>query len=348
MSRLTIAENEFVSLKREKTIVLAIIIQLFIAGFSSFLLVGLVALYEPGETTGESIEFGVAGDASDRLIEVVESEGPWSLTPYETRTQARENFKQGRVDAVLLASYTETEQIRVEVLIPEESIQSTITVVHARDALKVLEEHERSSHQFSLSASPLVVPELPEASPTFGFTYTVLLPLLVFLPIFISGSIALDSFTEELETGTLELLLVTPLQPSEIIDGKLIPPVALIPLQVVAWLGLLVLNGSVITNPFLLLVYATSVGVIIVCLGVTLAIAFRNRQSAQLVYSLGVIAAFLLGAVLPEAPPNIIAKLAMGSTTSVTGLLVIGHALLAVIVVVLVRSYVSGYFLTGH
>ncbi len=345
---MTIAKSEFVSLKREKTIVLAIVIQLFIAGFSSFLLVGLVALYEPGETTRGSIEFGVAGDATDRLIEVVESEGPWSMTRYETRTQARENFEQGRVDAVLLASYTETRQIHVDVLVPAENIQSTITVVHAREALKILEEQERLSHQSSLSASPLLVPELPEASPTFGFTYTVLLPLLVFLPIFISGSIALDSFTEELESGTLELLLVTPLHPSEIIDGKLIPPIALIPLQVVAWLGLLVLNGSTIANPLSLLLYATSVGTIIVSLGVTLAILFRNRQSAQLVYSLGVIAVFLLGAVLPEAPPNIIAKLAIGSTTSITYIIVTGHVLLAVIAVLLVRTHVSEYFFAGQ
>lgn len=326
---------------------LAIVIQLFIAGFSSFLLVGLVALYEPGETSSGSIEFGVTGDAKDRLIEVVDSKGPWSLTSYETETQARENFERGRVDAVLITSYTDTSQIRVEVLVPAESIQSTITVVHVRDALKVLEEQERLSHQSSLSSPPLLVPDLPGASPTFGFTYTVLLPLLVFLPVFISGSIALDSFTEEIETGTLELLLVTPLQASEIIDGKLIPPVVLIPLQVVAWLGLLVLNGSAIANPISILVYATSVGIIIVCLGVTLAVVFRNRQSAQLVYSLGVIAVFLLGAVLPEAPPNIIAKLAMGSTTSMTGWIVVTHVVIAVFVLVLVRSYVTEFFLTG-
>lgn len=347
MPRLTIAKNEFVSLKREKTIVLAIVIQLFIAGFSSFLLVGLVALYEPGEATSGSIEFGVAGDAKERLIEVVNSEGPWSMTSYETQTRARENFERGRVDAVLLASYTDTNQIGVEVLVPAESIQSTITVVHVREALKVLEEQERLSHQSSLSSSPLLVPNLPDASPTFGFTYTVLLPLLVFLPIFISGSIALDSFTEELESGTLELLLVTPLQPSEIIDGKLLPPVVLIPLQVAAWLGLLVMNGSAIANPVWVLLYATSIGMIVVCLGVTLAVVFRNRQSAQFVYSLGVIAVFLLGAVLPEAPPNIIAKLAMGTTTSMTGWIVLSHVFLAIIIVLLVRTYVTEYFLTG-
>lgn len=33
--------------------------------------------------------------------------------------------------------------------------------------------------------------------PYFGFTYTVLVPLLTFLPVFLSGSIAVDAITEE-------------------------------------------------------------------------------------------------------------------------------------------------------
>lgn len=343
MSRVTIAKQEFVSLKLEKTILLAIIIQLFIAGFSSFLLVGLVTLYDPGAPTGSTVEFGVTGEATERLVEAVDSEGPWSTTRFEGESSARENFQQGRVDAVFLASYSDTGQITVEVIVPAESIQSTVTVVHVREALKVLEEKERVANQAKLTQPPLSIPELPQASPTYGFTYTVLLPLLVFLPIFISGSIALDSFTEELETGTLELLLVTPLQPSEIIDGKLIPPILLIPIQVLAWLVLLMLNGSTIANPIELLIYATSVGSIIVCLGVTLAIGLEKRQSAQLVYSLGVIAVFLLGSLLPEGPPNIIAKLAMASQTTTTHGLVVGHFLLALIVVFVVRTHIAEF-----
>jgi len=48
LSRAAIARRELGSLSREKTIVLALLIQLVIAAFSSFLVVGLASLYEPG------------------------------------------------------------------------------------------------------------------------------------------------------------------------------------------------------------------------------------------------------------------------------------------------------------
>jgi len=49
-SRLTIAGRELSGLRAEKTILLAIAIQLFIAAFSSFLVVGLVSMYDPGRS----------------------------------------------------------------------------------------------------------------------------------------------------------------------------------------------------------------------------------------------------------------------------------------------------------
>ena len=61
---LVVARRDLASLSREKTIVLALAIQLFIAAFSSFLLVGLVSLYDPASAPGGDIDVGVAGNAS--------------------------------------------------------------------------------------------------------------------------------------------------------------------------------------------------------------------------------------------------------------------------------------------
>ena len=62
-ARLTIAGREVRSLVDEKTILLAIAIQLFVAAFSSFLVVGLVSLSDPGSAGANvEIEAAVAGD----------------------------------------------------------------------------------------------------------------------------------------------------------------------------------------------------------------------------------------------------------------------------------------------
>ena len=59
--RVVIARRDVASLSREKTIVLALFIQLFVAAFSSFLVVGLTSLYSPGEVSANEIVVGVTG-----------------------------------------------------------------------------------------------------------------------------------------------------------------------------------------------------------------------------------------------------------------------------------------------
>lgn len=60
-NRLVIFRKELRSVLDEKTIVLAITIQLFIAAFSSFLVIGLVAMYDPASVRGGGLKVGVAG-----------------------------------------------------------------------------------------------------------------------------------------------------------------------------------------------------------------------------------------------------------------------------------------------
>lgn len=346
MGRLRIALRELSSLRREKTIVLALVIQLFLAGFSSFLLVGLVSLYDPASVTGGGVTIGVTGEARDDLIESIDNEGPWGVTRYETEEAALTAFQNGHVDAVMIATPLRNGVVDVRAFIPDESVRSTMIVVQVRDALAVYERDRRNALRFRLERRPLPVPDLPDASPTFSFTYTVLLPLLMFLPAFISGSIATDSITEELDAGTFELLLVSPLTQGEIIDGKMGAMIALAPAQAAAWLGLLWVNGTPIANPIPILGIVSATAVIVVVLGTGLAAVFGDRQSAQLVYSLAVILAFLLAAFLPESPPNTIAKLAIGSPDTLSYWLVVGYVGTAVVCYGLARYVVTGSFTT--
>ena len=65
MSRRAIARRELASLSREKTIVLALVIQLCIAGFSSFLVVGLPVLYDPGAIADDTSTSVLSGATPD-------------------------------------------------------------------------------------------------------------------------------------------------------------------------------------------------------------------------------------------------------------------------------------------
>ena len=49
-----VAKKEFFGLASEKTILLAVLLQVFIALFSSFLMVGLTSMYDPAALSGYS------------------------------------------------------------------------------------------------------------------------------------------------------------------------------------------------------------------------------------------------------------------------------------------------------
>jgi ABC-type Na+ efflux pump permease subunit len=340
--RATIAKRDLSSLSREKTIVLALLIQLFIAAFSSFLVVGLTSLYDPGSVDGGGIEVGVTGEARAELVAAARSVDGVTVTPFETQETATAQFDSGGVDALLTGTYVETDagsQLDVTAVAPDENIRTTLIVVQLRSILTELERAERFDRAAHLEFVPLELPAPADASPYFGFTYTILIPLLLFLPPFISGSVAVDAITEEIERQTLELLRVAPVSLTDIVDGKAIGMILLAPLQAALWILLLGVNGIAVSNALALLVLVTAVATILVVLGLGLGLVTRRRRRAQLLYSVLAILLFGRAVLLPEHPATTVARLAVASATQVTMAHVVGFAVAATVAYAAVRTY---------
>jgi ABC-type Na+ efflux pump permease subunit len=343
-TRWTIAKRDLASLSREKTIVLALLIQLFVAGFSSFLVVGLTALYDPGAVQGEPIVVGVTGETQDKLVAAAADNENIRAERYETEENALAAFDDGTVDAVVTGSTVEGEQgsrIEISAIAPAEDLRTTLIVVSVREYLSDLETTERTDRLEHLDFEPVPVPEEGDSSQFFSFTYTILIPLLLFLPAFISGSIAVDSVTEELERGTLELLRVSPVSLTDIVDGKAVGMVALAPLQAALWLALLRFNGIGIGNFATLLVFVTALTTLGVVLGIVIGLVTGQRRRAQLLYSTLVLLLFGAAVALPEHPAATVATLAVGSETTTTLAHVGGAAGLAVLAYLLARLYIG-------
>jgi ABC-type Na+ efflux pump permease subunit len=343
--RLIVARRDLASLGREKTIVLAILIQLFVAAFSSFLVVGLTSLYDPGSVESGGIEMAVTGDAQQELFEAVAETDGVQPIEFDSTDSARRAFNGGRVDAVLVGSIAPGpdggERISVTAIAPDGSIRTTLVVVQLREVLKTLERNERFERAESLDTVPLELPPEANASPYFGFTYTVLIPLLLFLPPFISGSVAVDTITEEIERGTLELLRVAPVSLVDIVDGKSLAMIALAPAQAALWIGLLAVNGITVSNPLVLLAFVGATAAIVVFFGVALGLQLGRRRPAQLLYSVLTLVVFGAAILLPEHPSTTAAKLAVDSPSLLTYAHVWGYVVVAVVLAVLIRQYVS-------
>jgi len=327
--RLTIAKRELWVLGREKTIVLALVIQLFVAGFSGFLVVGLVSLYDPGSVEGYGIEAAVTGEASDEMLAAMDDSDALTGTEYDTTAAAFEAFDEGRAQAVFGTSIR-GDSIEVVLTAPEGSIETTLVVSESQEVLRALERQQRAERAASLEVVPLELPPDRGGNPYFDFTYTVLLPLLVFLPVFISGSIAVDSITEEVDRGTLELLRVAPVSLTQIVDGKSLAMITIAPLQAMTWLALLSLNGVKIANGAWLFAVVTAATVVVVAFAVAVSLAAADRRAAQLLFSVGVLLLFAAASFLPGGPANVAALLAIDSARPATYAAVGGYVVAAV------------------
>jgi len=327
--RLTIARRDIASLSREKTIVLALLIQLFVAAFSSFLVVGLTSLYSPGSVSGGEIVVGVSGEHGDAVIEAAAEQSDLRTVSYEQPADAREAYRDGDLHAAIIAGDS-SGRISAEVIAPQESIQTTLIIDKVRTLLEGVERNERIERAGSLERSTVPLPEETRASPYFGFTYTVLLPLLLFLPPFISGSVAVDALTEEVERGTLELLRVAPVSLVDIVDGKAIGMILIAPAQAGMWILLLGVNDITVANVVPLLVLVTAFATVVVVTGLALGIVTGRRRQAQLLYSVLVLLGFGSLLFLPEHPATTVAKLAVDSATVLTALHVAGYVVLGV------------------
>jgi ABC-type Na+ efflux pump permease subunit len=337
--RLSIARRELATLRSEKTIVLALLIQLFIAAFSSFLVVGLVSLYDPGSVEGYETTVGVTGDAADDLLRVVDEQPSMAGVAYDSQAAARTAFRNGEVSAVLLAD-RRAGRVFVTATVPDGSVRTTVIVVQLRDALSTFERTERERRSATLSTTPLDLPPRVGSTPYYGFSYTVLLPLLCFLPVFISGSMVVDSVTEEVDRGTLELLRVAPVSTVDIVDGKVWAAAALAPAQAGLWLALLDFNGTTVRHPLALLAVVGALALLVVTLGATIAVLAPDRRAAQFLYAVGVLVAFGGSTLLPYSPVNTVARLAVDSVGATYPPLVAGYVALGIAAYLLLRRAV--------
>ncbi|MFB6220080.1 MAG: ABC transporter permease, partial [Halolamina sp.] len=308
---------------------LALLIQLFVAAFSSFLVVGLVSMYQPGSVAGITVDAAVTGDAADSLLETLDEQPAMDGEQYETRSAAMDAFRGGDVQVVFEAQRAADGRIAVLTTVPDANVRTTVVVVEVRKALRAYERAERVKRVQYLTNEPLALPGQPGSSPYFGFSYTVLVPLLLLLPAFIGGSVTVDSITEEIDRGTLELLRVAPLSPGAIVDGKLLASVLLAPAQAALWMALLTFNGTPVANLPTLLLLTTAFALAVSGLGAAVSLLTPDRRVAQFLYSTGVLVLFGAATLLPGSPANTIARLAVDSADVIVHATVAGYVVLA-------------------
>lgn len=307
------------SLLHEKTLTLAIIIQLLIASLSSLLVIGLASFFDPSALDKYDVEKAKVGIIGEGELEKFIEKSQIRPYHYSELESAINDFNNNRIDAILVippVNAADNEIIRIVLYLPKSDIKGTLVTLQLKKPLEDYEAFVRDVRSPRIGFEPirLYVDDAPRKTSTyFEFIYGILIPLLVFTPIFISGGLIIDTFTEEHERKTLELLLVSPASFSEILNGKMLTAVIIVPLQSLLWLLLVSLNRIAVHNIGIILLLISIIASIVVLIGAIVAVKYRERMVSQYIYSLILILLFLVGFLFAESPFNLVTRLAAGA-----------------------------------
>lgn len=314
-----VMKKDLAGLGKERTIMLAILLQLFVALFSSFLMVGLTSMYDPSALarySGVKYQVAYVGESSE-LKSLLEESDQFQVYTMDLST-AVAALGERKLSAVIYVPDTEkdaADPIKVTLYSLQNDIQSTIVNVQLKEVFLVFEEDLRKARSGRLDLLPVTL-EFPSsrAGPGFyEFIYGLLIPLLLFMPAIISAALIIDLITEEYQHHTLETLLSTPMVMAEVVWGKIAACVVLVPIQAGAWLLLLSLNRIAIANCAQILLQVVSFSFVLVLIGALTALYYRERTAAQFIFSTAVVILMLLVLAFPGNPLNLIALLATAS-----------------------------------
>nr|WP_209622214.1 ABC transporter permease [Methanolobus bombayensis] len=322
----TVAKKEFKDLLKEKTFILAIVIQLFIASFSTFLVIGLTSFYDPtalGDVDIEGVNIGVVGTEDDELYKVLIDNNVRTYL-YDDFIPAYGDFFDRRIDAIIvtpLGTAGGTDLLNVDIYLPKSEIKATVVSLQLKEPLEEYEQSVRDVRTQRLPGySPIdfnIIERGRFASSTFfEFVYVALLPLLVFTPAFISGGLIIDFITEEYERKTMDLLLASPASLLEIVSGKALLAILIVPLQSFVWILLLSMNRISVNNSLQILLVVTMIAAVLVFSSTMIAVFFRDRGVAQLLYSLVLIFLFMSSYLFTNSPLNLVSRLSINSITA--------------------------------
>lgn len=304
---LSLAGKEARDIFRERTILVSLLVQLFVAGFSTFLSVGLTGLYDPESVNAFPLtEVAYAGPGGfDAYLRTVPN---LDIDAMPVR-DALEAYRDGEVGAVVEETWDDANATRyVSVLVGDGTVEATLLLTQMKGLLQDYEHDLRVERQERLAQQVLEAPEARSGrGASFAFTYGTLVPLLILTPIFLSGAIAGDSFVHEVQTRTLLLLRSAPLSGPGLLLGKLLVPVLLAPAQVLLWMGLLELNGIPVPGLALLLAVTTVLALLMAGLGIALASLIRHEGQVQATYALLVLVLSVAALALPHDPLNVLA-----------------------------------------
>jgi hypothetical protein len=257
--------------------------------------------------SGSWIRIGVVGGDDHPLGTFLADRG-LQVLPFGTLAEAETAFYERTISAIVDTPNDTNGITEIKLYLPESDTVSSLIRTVIQEPLKQYENYLRSQNGIEVRYTDLQ----GQPSTSFEFVYSVLLPILMFFPAFVAGSLSIDSLTEEVENNTVQTLLSAPLTINGMVGAKISAVLILSMLQCGAWLVLLKLNGIAIQNTgwiFLLALIVSGITATFAALG---AVLLRDRERSQFIYALVLLSALAISSLLNISPIITLSRLAIG------------------------------------
>jgi ABC-2 type transport system permease protein len=304
--------RELKSIRKEKTILFAVLIQCFIASFSSILVVGLMAFYDAdsiGYNASINVRVGIIGDHGSPFITYLEQRN-LSVIAFDNANEAEAAFKSGGIDSIVYIPKTTSGIVDMKLVLPDMDSRATIVLMVLKEPLKQYENYLREQQGIQLQYGDMG----GKPNTTYEFLYTIIIPVLMFFPAFVAGSMVIDSVSEEIENKTLATLLSAPVSLNRVFSAKIIASIIIAIVQCILWALLLRLNNFAIQNLSLVLIFSIIIATIVTLTAMLISMLFRDRERSQFIYSIIIVVAVGISFLLNPSPFSIIARLATGDS----------------------------------
>ena len=329
--------REIKLLRKEKTIMFAILIQFFIASFSSVILLGIMVYYDPssmGQNATARLDLGVLGNEHSQFSTYLQ-ERRHHVLYYRDMTAAESDFKSGRLDAIIYIPDEKNGIVEMKLVLPEMDAQATLVLMLLKEPMERYENYLRARDGVALRYQDV----RGRPFTTREFLYTIIIPILMFFPAFIAGSMVIDSISEEIENKTLDTLLAAPVSINWVTGAKIIASVVVGAFQCMLWIILLAFNHFYVQNGLLILGLSVAVTATVAMLALAVALGFRDRERSQFIYSLVILVLFSLTYLVDPSPFALVARLATGDP--MVGILQLGAYLAALILMALITPFIT-------
>ncbi|MFC2154665.1 ABC transporter permease subunit [Candidatus Altiarchaeota archaeon] len=313
---LIIAKREIKSMLRERTLILVIMVELLLVIFSGLLNVGYVLLTSPEmsselQSLNSFVAVGIVSNTPQPYTIALFASGmPYLL--YDDLGKAISDFQDGLIDVVLVGDIDKTQNSSlVNIYIPKNSPKIDLIKLGVRTMFLRMEDDLRTEkireYRPNISLFSVDAKE-GDRSKEIEIYYIFTLPLLLFLPSLIAGSLVIDSITEDIENKTIINLLESPLTNIQIVAGKNLGALFICLTQSFAWLGILSFLELGIQGHLSLVFVSLLYTVIFTNLGSMVALKLKNLRNSQIMHTLLSMASISLFSPLANVSNQLVAN----------------------------------------